>query len=516
MRDEHVVENQEAVFAFLGDPASYGIAGPVRRIDTHGAVVFLAGEDAYKVKRAVRHPFMDFSTLARRRAACEAEIAVNRPNVPEIYRGVVPITRADGRLALGGTGEVVEWAVHMRRFDETRTLDRLAEAGPFPPAWLDELAAAILAAHAAAPLREGAGAVASLARYVDQNEAAFGEAPALFPPDGVRALSAASRRALRRCRDLLLARGVAGHVRRGHGDLHLRNLVLLDGHPRLFDALEFDDAIATGDVLYDLAFLLMDLWERGRAAEANAVLNRYLFLSGDDAHLAGLAALPLFLSIRAAIRAKVVAAGLPHLAGREREVATDRARRYFSLAGQFLAPVPPRLVAVGGLSGTGKSTLAARLAPHIGRAPGAVHLRSDTERKALSGVSETTRLPDEAYTPAANEAVYARLRHKAGLVLAAGHSAVVDAVHARPAERQAIEAVAEEARAAFDGLWLEAPVAQLVARVEQRRHDASDATGAVVRRQAGLDPGAIAWTRLDTGGPLDGVVREALARLKPG
>ncbi|MDJ1156687.1 AAA family ATPase [Chelatococcus sp. SYSU_G07232] len=515
MQDRHVVSDQGEVLAFLGDPRSHGLTEPVRRIDTHGAVVFLAGENAYKVKRAVRYPFMDFSTLERRRAACEAEIAVNRPNAPHIYLGAVPITRTDSGLAIAaGPGPVIEWAVHMHRFDETKTLDRLAEAGGLSASLLDDLVAVVLAAHRRAPLRAGEGAVASLERYIAQNEEAFAETPALFAPERAEALTRAARGTFARVRPLLLARGEAGHVRRCHGDLHLRNVVLVDGRPTLFDAIEFDDAIATGDLLYDLAFLLMDLWERGLAVEANVVLNRYLFRSGEEAHLEGLAALPLFLSIRAGIRAKVVAAALPHLPPEEQATGTRDAQRYFRLAEECLASVPPLLVAVGGLSGTGKSTLAAGLAPRVGRLPGAVHLRSDSERKAMFSVAETEPLPEEAYALTITAEVYARLRRKAALALAAGQGVVVDAVHARADERAAIEEVARRAGAGFHGLWLEAPLPALVARIEGRARDASDATPAVVSRQAARDIGPMRWRVVDARGDAETVLSAALDALR--
>ena len=187
-------------------------------------------------------------------------------------------------------------------------------------------------------------------------------------------------------RPVLLKRGEAGFVRRCHGDLHLRNIVLIDGEPTLFDAVEFSDEIASGDVLYDLAFLLMDLEERGLRAAANRLFNRYLAPEPPDA-LTGLVALPLFLSLRAAIRAKVEAAGAERLEGEGRDAARSLARRYFDRAVQFLSYAPPRLVAIGGLSGVGKSALGGALAPEIGRAPGALWLRSDVERKAMFGVA---------------------------------------------------------------------------------------------------------------------------------
>src|SRR6185503_13141289 len=183
----HITQSQDAIFRLLADPATHG-GRPVRQIDTHAAAVFLAGERALKVKRAVRFPFLDYSTLARRQAACATEIEVNQPFAPEIYRGVVSITREDdGRLTLGGSGEPVEWAVDMHRFDETCTLDRLADAGGITLPLADALGAAVAAAHAAAPPADAAGWINALAGFLAQNRAAFAEEPALFPADAAAA-----------------------------------------------------------------------------------------------------------------------------------------------------------------------------------------------------------------------------------------------------------------------------------------------------------------------------------------
>jgi aminoglycoside phosphotransferase family enzyme/predicted kinase len=506
------VADQAEVFSLLGDPATFGLTAPVRRIDTHGAAVFLAGGDAYKVKRAVRFPFMDFSTLEKRRAACEAEIAVNKPNAPYIYLGVVPIARTARGLSLGGPGQPVEWAVHMRRFDEEATLDRLADRQALPLEVIAKLAWVILRSHQRAPLRDGEAATRALERYLDQNDEAFAARPDLFEPGRARRLAADARASLAACRSLLVERGGAGYVRRCHGDLHLRNIALIDGEPVLFDAVEFDDGIATGDELYDLAFLLMDLEERGLRRAGNLVLNRYLWES-DEAQLSGLAALPVFLSIRSAIRAKVIAAGLDHLHGEERDRAGAEASRYFWFAEAFLTPVPVRLLAIGGLSGTGKSTLAADLAPCLGRAPGAVLLRSDIERKKLFNVAETDKLPDSAYGEAANEQVYKRLCGKAALALRAGQAVVLDAVHSRAEERIAVEGVASRLGAAFSGLWLEAPLSVRLDRVGHRKRDASDADVAVAAAQASSPGGAMTWRRLDASGDSPATLEAARALL---
>jgi predicted kinase len=390
----------------------------------------------------------------------------------------------------------------MRRFDETLTLDRVAARGGLDDDLLAAVVDAVLASHAAAARRPGRPAADDLALYVTQNREAFAENADVFPPaDAARLVERQSYEWVR-AEPLLLERGEEGFVRRCHGDLHLRNIVLIDGRPVLFDAVEFSDAIATGDVLYDLAFLIMDLWGKGHARAANLVLNRYLRAARADA-IAGLAAMPLFLSIRASIRAKVTAAGIPALPAERRAEAFEEARRYFDLSIEALKPVDPVVVAIGGLSGTGKSTLAAALAPTVGRLPGAIHLSSDVLRKRLAGVAETERLPAASYTRAASERVYAELRAETAAVLAAGEAVVVDAVHLTADERDAIEAVALGAKARFLGVWLDAPLDDIVARIEARRGGPSDATADVARSQAAVDAGAIGWLRVDTRQGLD-------------
>ncbi|HEY0145108.1 MAG TPA: AAA family ATPase, partial [Methylovirgula sp.] len=309
---------------------------------------------------------------------------------------------------------------------------------------------------------------------------------------------------------LLERRETQGKVRRCHGDVHLRNIVLENGKPILFDAIEFDDLLATIDILYDLAFVLMDFWQRGLHAHANLLFNRYLWRAPEfEQELEGLAALPMFLALRAAIRARVVAA-LSDIADADHSA---EAKSFFGASAAFLRPEPARLVAVGGLSGTGKSTLATALAGAIGRAPGAVHLRSDIERKRLRGADEYERLPPDAYAPAITAQVYGRLLNLAEIALRAGQSIIVDAVHAREDERVALAALAKKLDVPFTGLWLDAPVETLVARVEARQHDASDANAAVVRQQTALALGAIEWTRLDAGQGFDLLLARAQAAL---
>ena len=504
---------QAFVVALLGDPATYGLsAGGVKRIDTHGAHVFLAGERVYKIKRAVKYPYLDYSSLELREAACRTELEVNRRFAPELYLGVVPIMRRGGRLALGGAGEPVEWAVEMRRFRET--LEQAAKRDGIGDALARALGEAVAAAHRTIPVVAAEPWIGALGKYVDDAAAAFRGAPEVIAAKDGAALIEALRASLDRIRPLLAARGEAGFVRRGHGDLHLRNVAVIDGQPVLFDAIEFDPLIASGDVLYDLAFLLMDLVDRKLDRAANIVFNRYLLAAGADEHVDALAALPFFLALRATIRARVALDKRELVEGKERAKAEDEAHEYRALAARLIAPPKPRLVAVGGLSGTGKSALAAALAAFLLPAPGAVHLRSDIERKRLFNVNETERLPEAAYSQAATARVYARLQDLVRRTLRAGHSAIVDAVHARAEERDAIESVAKQAGASFDGIWLEAALDTRVARVGARMADASDADAKVVHEQEKFDAGAISWRKVEAGSDLTEVTSAARAALK--
>jgi aminoglycoside phosphotransferase family enzyme/predicted kinase len=508
-------ESQEAVFALLADPATHGGAD-VERIDTHAASVFLAGPRAFKVKRAVRFPFLDYSTLELRKRACAAELEVNRSAAPQIYRRVVPITRgSDGRLALDGSGTPVEWAVEMRRFDERATLDYLADAGKIDAALADALGRAVAAAHAAAPVVDAEPWIKALAAYIEEHVEAFGAAPDLFPPDEIDALARASRAAYSRIHPLLVERARRGLVRRIHGDLHLGNIVLLENAPVLFDAIEFSPLIASGDVFYDLAFLLMDLTERNLKAAANRVLDRYLLATKRPEDLDALATLPFFLSMRAAIRAKVTAARLNQPTAGDKAAIGRTARKYFDLARRLIAPAPSLLIAVGGLSGTGKSALARALAPEIGAVPGAVVLRSDVERKVLFGKDEHERLPQEAYAPAVTARVYATIADKARRAVAAGHSAIVDAVFATPQERAVMALSAQALGVPFYGLFLQVDLATRIARVGGRSRDASDADAAVARVQESYDLGALGWARIDASGTPEETLARARGVIEP-
>jgi uncharacterized protein len=501
-------QSQERVFEFLTDPVKHPF---VRRIDTHAASVFLEGTRALKIKRAVRFPFLDYSTLEKRKAACEEEIRINRPFAPEIYRRVVPIVLSgNGSLSLDGDGTPIEYAIEMIRFDERQTIDHLAEAGPLDRGLVDAIADAIAVSHAAAARAEGRSWTSSISRLIQGNSSALRALSDFFggfAACDIDDLDSASQTALARVRDLLEARGRTGFVRRCHGDLHLANIVLIDRKPVLFDAIEFDAQIATVDVLYDLAFPLMDFLSYNRPEAANGLLNRYLAITPPE-NMQALATLPLLMSIRAAIRAHVLLARLKR-AGLDSEKASvvARSRRYFDLARALIHPPAPLFIAVGGLSGTGKSVLAHAVAPQLAPMPGAVLLRSDALRKKLFGVGETDRLPANSYEPEINELIYQALADRARQILSQGHSVVVDAVYAREEERNAIREAARKAGVRFVGLFLVADLATRQKRISHRKADASDATAEIAAVQESYALGTVDWTMVDATGTAEAVLK---------
>ena len=483
-RSSFVVEDQSRAVAVIERTLK-----PDRRIETHGAMVFLAGDRAYKMKRAVRFPYMDFSTVELRHAMCTAEIDINARLAPEIYLGVEPVHEGGRKDA-----PVIDWLVVMRRFDDGNLFDRMAERGALTGDLMGALGARVASFHAGLPpVRAEFGTPESYEHSIAADIRQMREHGATLLPDVSEALAEAMPRSLAPHRDLVARRRADGWVRRCHGDLHLRNIVMLEGKPVPFDAIEFSPRIAIIDVLYDLAFTLMDLCHRGLRRLANRLLNEWLWRMPGD-HEEALALLPMFLGRRAAIRAYVDAANAAI-----HDTIDERARAYQRTALELMQPAPPVLWAIGGLSGSGKTTLALKEAPAIGCNPGAVVVRSDVERKRLAGLALEERMPAGSYTPEASAQVYAAMLERAGRLLRAGHSVVLDAVFARPEEREAAEALGKGLAVPFHGLWLDIPKEVAQARVAGRRGDASDATPAVVERQFGYALGEIAWERRPSG-----------------
>jgi uncharacterized protein len=411
--------SEEELIAFLSDGASYGFPGePVERIETHCSIVFLVDDRAFKLKRAITFSALDYTTVERREAACRREVELNRRTAPELYFGTRAIRRDDlGRLTFAGAGPVADWLVVMRRFAQDDLFDHLAASGRLDAALAGALAEEIARLHAGAEISESHGGKDGLARAIDRNHHDQSTVAAVLGQAAIDRLHVQSLAALEHQAALLERRRTGGRVRLCHGDLRLANICLYHGRPTLFDAIEFAEDQATIDVLYDLAFLLMDLCNRGLHVQANVAFNRYLDATGDED---GLPALPLMLSARAGTRAFAVAgASLRKSDPDESRRLAAAAQQLLALALSLLDAAAPKLIAIGGGSEFARAQLAAGIAPSLAPLPGGRIL-----------------------APAAFG--------KAQAVLAAGYSAIAARPFARASERQGLAGP----DAPLVGVWL--------------------------------------------------------------
>lgn len=469
----------------LRDPACYPHpAGEVEVRETHISWVLLAGEFAYKVKKPVRLPFLDFSTLAQRRHFCEEELRLNRRTAPAIYLGVVPITGDAGHPRIGGAGPAIEWAVRMRRFPANALFADLARDGRLTTGLAEALAANVAAFHASLPRAVPPQDFGSVAAVVSPALDNFREIEALPGAARFAAIAAELQRWTRLEAMALTARLVerreAGFVREAHGDLHLANAVLAEGRPMLFDGIEFDPRLRWIDVIADAAFAYMDLLHHGLPRQAWAFANRYLEETGDYE------AIPLLrfhAAYRAVVRAKIAAIDAARAAGDEAVelAAASAAESYLRLARDLTRPAARSLVVMHGLSGSGKTTVARRLA----QALRAVCLRSDVERKRLHGLAAGARtasaLREGIYSIPGSDRTYGRLALLAGLALDAGYPVIVDAAFLDPARRKAFAEVARSHGAAFEIAACVASTEVLRGRITGRERAGSDASEAGLR-----------------------------------
>ncbi|HYF65556.1 MAG TPA: AAA family ATPase [Herpetosiphonaceae bacterium] len=484
--DDHIDDHSrlpELIRAML-QPGFYPhpVEEPIAVVQTHAAYVVLTGPYAYKIKKPVSLGFLDFSTLERRRHYCDEELRLNRRITPQLYRAVLPICRPAGGYAFGAAPAAVEYALQMRQFPQGCLLGAMLERGELTAELAGELGQQVARLHRSAPTGpeiERFGSLQAVERVIAENyrstEGYVGRDLSAATFAEIRAYTDA---VLERHADWLGERQSAGMIRECHGDLHLSNACRFEGAIRLFDCTEFNPAFRNIDVMYDAAFMLMDLQVRGRTDLAFEYLNTYLEHTGD---YRGVRLLPLYVSMRAYIRAKVASllSDDPHLGDERRAAMRRQAATYYRHAWAATRPRPPRLIAMMGLSGSGKSTIGR----HLARRDGAILIRSDVIRKHLCGLPMDQEAPDQAYDPVMGRACYARMIELGVLLAGQGRTVILDAKYDRRSQRGLL---IEQARAAGIPLRLihcDAPLSVLQDRVARRVADASDATVAVLLRQ---------------------------------
>ncbi len=484
-------ESSRVLATALRSPHCYPHPAPdVQVIETHISRVLLAGEFAYKIKKPVRFPFLDFSELKARRYFCDEELRLNRRTAPSLYLDVVAITGSSAAPAIGGSGAAIEYAVRMRRFAQEDLLDRRAREGRLRPEEVDSLAAVTANLHAGA-IRPHAntpfGAPDVVLRQALDNFTALegleNGPEARRQLEGLRAW--VGREHDERVATFELRRR-EGCVRECHGDLHLGNVVLLDGIAVPFDCIEFDPGMRMIDVMNDIAFALMDLHHHDLPRLAARFLDGYLQITGD---YAGLRVLRFYCVYRAMVRAKIAGLRAHQVALGDREALAADARslqRHLALAQRFSLPERAGLMLMHGLSGSGKSTVAALLLECLD----AIRLRSDVERKRLHGLAALAASGSAPgggiYGQAQTRGTYERLLALAQDALAEGYPVIVDATFLKRAQREPFRALAASAGVPFAIVACEAPEAVLRRRLEIRarvRDDASEGDASVLAQQ---------------------------------
>ena len=487
MEDALKLREHEALVGGLLNPSAY--AHPVQRverIDTHISTVLLAGDFAYKIKKPVDLGFLDFSTLQKRRRYCLEELRLNRRTAPGLYLDVVPVVATSTGPRVGAmAGEPIEYAVRMRRFDPSRTLDHVAARGQLTSDLIDRLASVIARLHdEAAVAPPHFGAAEAVRRVTDASMGAIRErVQSACDRARIDALAEWSAAEWRARAPQMEERTAAGFIRECHGDLHLANIVLLDGEPAPFDGIEFNDELRFIDVICDAAFTFMDLMDYGVPHLAWRLVSGYLEQTGD---YEGLSLLRYYAVYRALVRAEVALIRLrqPELRARVRLREHTTFEQYLALAERLSHPGTRTLVVMTGLSGSGKSTVALELAQRLG----GIRVRSDVERKRLFGFAPRDSTEGAVYTAEATARTYDQMAEIARAALVAGVAAVVDGAFLRRIERDRYRALARQLGVRFTLVACEAPADILRARVAARHRAGSDASEAdvdVLERQIG-------------------------------
>lgn len=461
----------------LLSPQAYAhTAQAVELVETHISWVLLAGEFAYKIKRPVCYAFVDLRSAEHRKFLCEEEIRLNSRFAPELYLQTCAITLVAGEAHMGGSGEAIEFAVRMRRFDRHSALDQLLEKGSIQPGPLQAFGRELALIHARLPtIDHSGGQAATPSDIIRRNlQECAGAAEIFGDAQTVTALREPIEAKLREADGWMAERRRSGKVKECHADLHAENVIRWGGRLVAFDCLEFDPALRQIDVADEIAFLLSDLEARGRAPLGQAFLGGYLQESGD---YEACRHLPLFKAHRALVRAKVMALRAAELPARPEAARLSLRQSYrarIDRAREYLCDASPVLVLMSGLSGSGKSWLAQQLAPDLG----AVHLRSDVERKRLANLPELassgSALGEGLYSEESGVRVYRALARAADATLQGGYPTIVDATFGRREDRRIFQNLASRRAVPLCVVWCQAPLGTLETRIAERARIGND------------------------------------------
>ncbi len=457
----------------------------IKLIETHISWVVLTGRFAYKIKKPVNFGFLDFSTLEKRRRYCEQELHLNRRLADAIYLDVVSITGTTDKPVISKKGDAFEYAVKMAEFPQSAQLDNMLAAGELNVEHMDAIAHRVAAFHQVIPVANNAidyGSKGCIYQPVIEN---FVQINQHFKKKWFTAtldkLESWSHIEFKKLESVFEQRKHSGFIRECHGDMHLRNLVWLDGKPFAFDCIEFNAALRWIDVVSDIAFLVMDLQDREQPHLANRFLNTYLESTGD---YAGLSVLKFYLCYRAMVRAKVDALRLEqkNILASEEEHSLAEFSSYLELAVTYTQAVKPKLIVMRGVSASGKSTVSQQLLD----ATGAIRIRSDVERKRLFNMLEanaSTEINAGIYSAQASQQTYTKLLELAEAVIRSGYSVIVDAAFLDAAQRKPFYRLAGSLAVPYIILDVTAPVEVLRKRIVQRKQGVSDADLGVLEHQ---------------------------------
>lgn len=480
----------DSLIEWMSEPEFYphAVHSPIKALQTHISYIFLTGDYAYKLKKPVDLGFLDFSTLEKREYYCQQELALNQPIAPDIYLEVLPITQQQEALELNGKGETVEYALKMRQFPQSALLSEMEKQGHLTESLLAQLGKRVARFHQNTKTNDYIrqfGEPEAIKEAIDNN---YKQTEQYIGVTQTQQQFAETKTFTDRfCQESysLLKQRVQNHlIRECHGDLHLKNICLWQDKIQLFDRIEFNEPFRFVDVMYDVAFTVMDLDFRGCTELGNIFLNSYLEYTGD---WTGVPVLPLYLTRQAYVRAKVNSIMLDdsHISQEEKQQAREQAIEYYHLAWQYTQPQQGRFWMMSGLSGSGKTTVAREIAKQYN----GIHLRSDAVRKHLAGIDVEETGSEEIYSGEMNEKTYEKLLEIGVLLASQGWSVILDGKYDKQPLREAVIKEAQAYGLPLQIVHCEAPMAVLRDRLAKRKGDISDASASLLaQQQANADP----------------------------